>query len=120
MPKILAVDDDPVMTDYYSALFMEAGYDVEVAVDGGTALDKCAKFCPDLLLLDFDIPGGDGGRLLKIIRGVHRMGKPVIFVTGFPEKARGLALTYVAVSVLGKPVIGDVLLEEASRMIAAA
>lgn len=120
MLKILAVDDDPVMTDYYSALFTDAGYEVETAADGGTALDKCRELCPDLLLLDFDIPGGGGGRLLKIIREVHRLGKPVIFVTGFPEKARGLALTYVAVSVLGKPVLGDVLLEEAKRMITAA
>lgn len=118
MPKVLAVDDDPVMTEYYSALFAEAGYDVEIAVDCGSALDKCRVMNPDLLVLDFDIPGGDGGRLLSIIRGVHRLGKPVIFVTGFPEKARGLARTYVAVSVLGKPVKGDALLEEARRMTA--
>ncbi len=116
MLKVLAVDDDPVMAEYYSSLFSEAGYDVEIAVDCGTALDKCREMNPDLLVLDFDLPGGDGGRLMNVIRGVHRLGKPVIFVTGFPEKAGGLARTYVAVSVLGKPVKGDVLLEEARRM----
>lgn len=120
MPKVLAVEGDPVMAEYYSALVAKAGYDVEIAVDCGSVLEKCRETGPDCLLLDFDMPGADGERLLNVIRGAHRFGKPVIFVTEFPEKVRRLAGTYVAVSVLGKPVQADDLLTELRRVMSGA
>jgi len=61
-----------------------------------------------------------GGRIFNLIRRILQLGKPVIFITGFPEKARGLAATYRWVSVLQKPVGGDMLLEHAKRLLAEA
>jgi len=120
MPKILAADDDQLMVAYYTALFSEAGMEIETAEDGLTALDKCLSFKPDLLLLDVDMPYYSGERVFTVIRRILQLGKPVIFVTGLPEKVQTLALTYERVSVFGKPVVGEALLGEVKRMLAAA
>ncbi|HBB66380.1 MAG TPA: hypothetical protein DCZ93_03575 [Elusimicrobia bacterium] len=120
MAKILAADDDETMTAFYTALFGEAGHQVVIAADGAAALDVYLGFQPDLMVLDVDMPSGGGGRIFNIIRRVLQLKKPVIFVTGLPEKARGLAATYRWVSVLQKPVGGDLLLDEVNRLLAAA
>jgi two-component system chemotaxis response regulator CheB len=119
MAKILAADDDAAMTDYYKALFSEAGFEVETAADGAAALDKYLDAHPDLLILDVDMPNGGGERLFSIIRRILQLGKPVIFVTGMPERVQNLALTYRWVSIFGKPVNGDALLGEVNRLLAA-
>ena len=120
MARILAADDDEAMTAFYAALFSEAGHQVATASDGGTALDGYLEFQPDILVLDVDMPYGGGGRIFNLIRRILQLGKPVIFVTGFPEKASGLAATYRWVSVFQKPVGGDILLAEVKRLLAAA
>lgn len=120
MAKILAADDDAMMTAFYAALFSEAGHQVSVAPDGAAALDVYHDFQPDILVLDVDMPFGGGGRIFNLIRRILQLGKPVIFVTGFPEKAKGMAATYRWVSVFQKPVGGDLLLDEVNRLLAAA
>ena len=119
MAKILAADCDETMTAFYAALFSDAGHQVAIAADGAAALDIYLEFQPDLMVLDVDMPSGGGGRIFNIIRRILQLKKPVIFVTGLPEKARGLAATYRWVSVLQKPVSGDMLLEEVTRLLAA-
>lgn len=119
MAKILAADDDQFIVEYYSALFSEAGWEVETAEDGTSALAKCRSFDPDLLVLDVDMPNGGGKLVFTVIRRILQLGKPVIFVTGLPERVRGLPLTYQGVSVLPKPVKGELLLAEARRLLMA-
>lgn len=120
MAKILAADDDQIIVAYYETLFSEAGWEVETAEDGASALDKCLYFDPDLLVLDVDMPNGGGELVFSVIRRILQLGKPVIFVTGLPERVRGLPLTYRGVSVFPKPVNGATLLAEAKRLLAAA
>ena len=119
MAMILAADDDPALIEYYKALFSEAGLEIETANDGASALDKYLEVHPDLLVLDVDMPNGGGERLFSIIRRILQLGRPVIFVTGLPEKVQGLALTYQWVSIFQKPVKGEELLSEVKRLLAA-
>ena len=119
MAKILAADDDQAMVAYYTALFSEAGLEIDTAEDGASALDKCLDFKPDLLILDVDMPNSDGVRVFTIIRRILQLRKPVIFVTGLPERVQGLALTYQLVSVFSKPVNGEALLGEVRRLLVA-
>ncbi|OIO05105.1 MAG: hypothetical protein AUJ51_00420 [Elusimicrobia bacterium CG1_02_56_21] len=118
MPKILAADDDQIIVSYYETLFSGAGWEVKTAEDGASALDKCLDFNPDLLVLDVDMPCGGGALVFSVIRRILQLGKPIIFVTGLPERVRGLALTYKGVSVFPKPVKGEMLLAEAKRLLA--
>jgi CheY-like chemotaxis protein len=52
MQKILIVDDDPQMQKLYSRLFAMEEFQVEVAEDGATGVDRVREFSPDIILLD--------------------------------------------------------------------
>lgn len=117
MAKILAVDDDPEMGAYYLALFSEAGLEIDIASDGFSALRKCLDCNPDLLILDVDIPNSDGISLFTTVRRILQMRKPVLFVTGLPEKVRRVAATYSRVAILEKPAQSDILLRQVRQML---
>ena len=80
--KILFVDDDPV---YLRAMLSGMGdeYDTSVASDGDEALFAIDKEPPDIVFLDYDMPGVDGRDVLAMIRGMTGGGFiKVVFVTG--------------------------------------
>lgn len=66
--KILIVDDDPDLRDIYEETFTEAGYQVDLAIDGQEGLDKIFKGGYDLILLDIMMPKIDGLTVLKKIK----------------------------------------------------
>ncbi|MCB2199808.1 response regulator [bacterium] len=49
-------------------MLLAAGYEVETAVDGATALEMIHKVKPDLILLDIEMPHLDGIQTAKMIR----------------------------------------------------
>src|SRR5262249_57813794 len=70
------------------------GYEVEVASDGRSGLDRAQKARPDLLILDLMLPGLDGFRLLESLRQRDRA-VPVLILTARgdeADKVRGLKL----------------------------
>ena len=81
--RVVAVDDNPVVTGLIAAVLGQAGYDVEVAPAGGEALVILQRNPPDLLLLDLEMPGLDGLEVLRILRDEKVcQGVPVIMLTG--------------------------------------
>ena len=60
MDKILIVDDDKDMRDILSDLISSDGYKAITASDGRKALKEIKVHAPDLILLDFKLPGMDG------------------------------------------------------------
>ena len=58
-PVVLMVDDTPANLGVLYELLSEAGYDVLVAEDGESALERTAYAQPDLILLDVMMPGID-------------------------------------------------------------
>lgn len=83
--QIVIVDDDPGTREFYRAAFEDAGYVVRVAEDTLSGIDLATSFTPELLLLDWDMPGGGGGVVFKELlrRGLKI---PTLFVTGSPDK----------------------------------
>ena len=68
-PRVLLVEDNAV---YREALELLLGLrdDVEIAgsvADGETALEHCAADCPDVVLLDYRLPGLDGVEATRIL-----------------------------------------------------
>jgi len=59
MSRILLVEDNEMNRDMLSRRLARRSYEVDVAVDGGEALEK-AKARPDLILLDMSLPVMDG------------------------------------------------------------
>lgn len=117
MNKILAVDDDNLMTEFYAGLFSEAGYEVKTAPDAVAAMEMYYDFKPDLIVLDAEMPGGGGERVFGIARTLLKSGIPVIFVTGMPERVIDFALTQGNIRVFKKPVKSAELLTAVEGMI---
>ena len=66
--RILLVDDEPSIRVVLGAILEEAGYTVDVAEDGISALRKIESAVPDLLLTDLRMPNMNGFELLEIMR----------------------------------------------------
>jgi CheY-like chemotaxis protein len=83
-PKlILSVDDEAGILYTRQKILEAAGYDVLSAADGEQALGFFAAILVDLVLLDFAMPGIDGGRVAQQMKAIRPL-VPVILVTGLP------------------------------------
>lgn len=84
--RILAVDDSGVLLRSVKAM-LEKTYDVAVATDGEMAIKQIKKKVPDLVLLDYEMPGWDGKKTLEEIRNDEEIkDTPVLFLTGVADK----------------------------------
>jgi DNA-binding response OmpR family regulator len=103
MPTLLLVDDETAITDNLAAFLRRAGFEVTVAHDGPSALDRIRARVPDLVVLDVLLPGLDGRAVLRRVREGH--GKvPIILLTQVGESAeRAMALEEGADDYLNKP-----------------
>ena len=68
MRQILVVDDEPSIREILSDVLTDAGYTVETAPDGRTALQLILRTPPDLVLTDVMMPRLDGWELLARVR----------------------------------------------------
>jgi DNA-binding NtrC family response regulator len=78
--KILIVDDEPFNLDVLEQELGDRGYVVERARDGAEALRKNETGRPDVVLLDYMMPGMNGLDVLKEIRGGESE-VPVVMMT---------------------------------------
>lgn len=77
--KALVVDDDLVLADVVSFTLRRAGFDVLLAHDGRSALDRFDSEQPDLVILDVQIPEIDGLTVCRTIR--EHSATPIIMLT---------------------------------------
>lgn len=85
-PKVLLVDDDPLMHRLYRPHIERAGYQVFSAQTGIGAIEIAKHECPQLIVMDIMMPQMDG---LSAIREIKREEAtkdiPVIVVTANPQ-----------------------------------
>ena len=77
--RILAVDDDRVMLQLVQRSLESAGYQVTVAFDGKSGLQRFHESQPHLVLLDVMMPQMDGWETCRRIRDVSTV--PIIMLT---------------------------------------
>ena len=87
--RVLVVDDEEPIRDLLSRTLALAQYDVDVAQDGQTAMDRMRMVQYDLLITDLRMPGVDG---LNVIREARRLRSdiPVIILTGYSSEATAI------------------------------
>ena len=91
-PTILAVEDEPAIRELLAVNLADAGYEVRTAEDAETARRMLDGDLPDLLLLDWMLPGMSGLALAKQLRGDARTRDlPIIMVTARGEEADRVA-----------------------------
>ncbi len=96
-PRILVVDDEASIRDLLAKTLALAEYDVDLAPDGRTALERLRIVPYDLLITDLKMPGIDG---LTVIREARRFKAdiPVIIITGFSTEASAIEAVNLGVS----------------------
>ena len=83
---ILIVDDSAITLRGIKAM-LDKEYQITVATSGEQALKTLRKKKPDLVLLDYEMPGWDGRETLERIRAEEDIADiPVIFLTGVADK----------------------------------
>jgi two-component system nitrogen regulation response regulator GlnG len=80
VPRIVAIDDDPLIRRLLESFFTEKGYALVTAADGSTGLERVQRERPDVVILDNVLPDLGGLEVLKQIRAFDRH-LPVLFVT---------------------------------------
>lgn len=107
-PRILVVDDEPLIVETLCSLLERQGLRVSTAANGREALDRLAASPMDIVMTDLHMPGGNGAELVAEIRRRDSL-PPVIVLTADDQAARSL-VRLGNVQVLRKPAgIGEIL-----------
>jgi excisionase family DNA binding protein len=96
-PRVLVVDDEASIRDLLSKTLALAEYDIDVAPDGPSALERMRMYAYDLLIADLKMPGMDG---LTLIREAKRFKAdlPVLIITGFSTESSAIEAVNLGVA----------------------
>jgi two-component system response regulator RegX3 len=92
--RILVVEDEPAISDAVAYALREAGYEVETAEDGATALEQARRRDYDLMVLDLLLPGLPGLDVCRTLRE-EQSDLPIVMLTARDaelERVEGLDL----------------------------
>jgi CheY-like chemotaxis protein len=84
--KILIVDDEPLILEMTSRLLAESGYAVETCHMWPSVANVVRQHEPDLILLDYNMPGLRGDDLCKILKRNMKTGTKIILFSAEPEQ----------------------------------
>jgi two-component system KDP operon response regulator KdpE len=89
LSRILVVDDEPSLVAVLQPVLEAAGYDVDVAIDAGSALKAIELGDVDIVLLDLGLPDLDGKEVIARVRA--RTALPIIVVSARHQEAEKIA-----------------------------
>lgn len=119
--RILIVDDEPnISTLLQHYLVQMGGYEVLTENLPIHALNSARVFGPDMILLDINMPGKDGGEVARDFRADPAFSHvPILFLTSLvsSSEAGKREITRGTQRFLAKPVNPDILLEVVGRML---
>lgn len=120
-PRILIADDDAALLQALSLRLRHAGYEVITALDGYNALARAVEKRPDLIVLDINMPAGDGFSVQdRIEKSTSSFDLPVIYITGeTSDRVARLASHVDAAGLFHKPIDTRKLLEAIEQAILA-
>ena len=107
-PKRILVIDDDIYVARIVALCLEpfGEFDVQAALDGQSGVQEAVNLKPDLIVLDFDLPGADGLAVLQRLRAAAvTQAIPIVAVTGAMDvDPRCVAMVSACDAYVAKPV----------------
>jgi signal transduction histidine kinase len=84
--KLLVVDDDADVREIVTSVLSDIGYEVHEAGDGDAALGVLTTLSPDLLIIDFAMPGTNGAEIAQAAMA-RNPALRVLFISGFSDSA---------------------------------
>jgi len=104
MEKILYADDELDVREIVKSILTKEGYEVIVAKDGSEALSLAKSNTPDLVILDYQMPGLNGIEVCRALKKDNATKTiSVMMVTAYPNEKEG-SLSAGAVDFITKPV----------------
>lgn len=117
MQKILVVEDNPAILDFYKEFFVDMGFEIKTAEDAFSAITLHQQFKSDLIILDLGIPAGGGMMVFETLRTRLQDPVPIIFSTGKPEQLPHNLHHLANVAVVTKPVAPEALIAEVRKLL---
>jgi CheY-like chemotaxis protein len=119
MSRILVVDDDPKLTALVSFILKRIGGFFVREENRPFAICTALEFAPDLIILDMDMPGTDGGDFAADLRQLPPFIRtPIIFLTALVARAENSRKGDEIF--MAKPVDATLLVDTARRLVSAA
>ncbi len=117
--KILAVDDEPELTDLMHYHLVRAGHQVTTAANGWEAIHSVRANRPDIILLDLMLPDLDGFGVCEILRRDPATATiPIIIVSAWASTdSRNLGLELGALDYITKPFSPPELVARVNRLL---
>lgn len=118
--RILAVDDEPDLTDLLHYHLTKAGHEVSVAATGWEAIESVKRHRPDLILLDLMLPDLDGFGVCELLRNDPDTATiPVIIISAWSSAdSRQLGAEMGALDYLTKPFSPVELVQRVNSLVA--
>ncbi len=85
MQRVLIIEDDPKIARLVSIHLRDMGYDVEIAPDGASGLDRFAAETWALVILDVMLPEMNGFDVCRKIRAIDEL-TPILMLTAKSEE----------------------------------
>ncbi|MFK7887121.1 MAG: response regulator [Gammaproteobacteria bacterium] len=105
MKKVLLVEDDPRVASAISIALRAMGYEVLTASDAVLAIAQARRGQPDVVVLDINLPGGDGFMVAQRLKNLAQTATvPIIVITASKQTGmRERAMEAGAMHFLEKP-----------------
>ncbi|MGZ5966770.1 MAG: response regulator [Polyangiales bacterium] len=84
-PRVLVIDDSPMILEMVSAALSADGYEVVTAVDLSEFDRATQRFVPDLVILDVQMPEAFGDELGETLREVRRVQVPMLLFSNLAD-----------------------------------
>ena len=117
-PLTIVVDDDPAVRGSLQFALDLDGFDVEAFESAEALLRHDLADRPTCFVLDQNLPGATGLEALQALRARDVLA-PAILITSHPKPAVVAAAAAAGAPIVEKPLLGDVLLREIHRVLAA-
>ena len=120
--RILVVDDEPKLSELVR-MFLERTqrFDVRVENRSAHAVTAAREFRPEMILLDVDMPGKDGGQVARELKDDTTLrATPILFFTSLISHAEAGELETVrgGMRFLAKPFDPQILIDTVDRILA--
>jgi len=88
MAKLLLIEDEPGVHEYFLSAVSRMGHEITIADNGAKGYEMAADPSVDMILTDLNMPGSPSG--MELVRKVReaRPECPIVVVSGYPTRER--------------------------------